>query len=409
MSGAKSLIVQKYGGSSIATPAKLRRAGLRVRESLREGVGIVVVVSAMGDTTDELIALAHRVSSDPPLREMDMLLSTGETITAPLLAMALEAGGTQAVSLTGLQAGIRTSRMHRTARIVDIVPQRVLDELERGRVVVVAGFQGATEELDVTTLGRGGSDTSAVALAVAIDARRCEIFTDVSGVYTADPRVVGDARVIAEIGYDEMLEFAAAGARVMHPRAVEIGDAYSMEIRVRSAFDDGPGTVISRHPRMENRQKVRGIAHETDVAKVTLMRVPDRPGVAASIFGPFGEHGINVDIVVQNISHEGTTDVSFTIAESDLRAARRLLGDVARAVGAGGYMATADIAKVSVVGTGLRETPGIYGRIFATLAESDINIQMITTSEIHVTCIIDRARVREAVRALHRAFELEKI
>ena len=409
MSERRATIVQKYGGSSIASPAKLRRAGLRVRESLHEGVGVVVVVSAMGDTTDELIALAHRVSSDPPLREMDMLLSTGETITAPLLAMALEAGGTSAVSLTGLQAGIRTSRMHRTARIVDIVPQRVLDELARGRVVVVAGFQGATEELDVTTLGRGGSDTSAVALAVAITAQRCEIFTDVSGVYTADPRVVPDARVIPEIGYDEMLEFAAAGARVMHPRAVEIGDAYSMEIRVRSAFDDGPGTIITRHPRMEERQKVRGIAHETDVAKVTLLRVPDRPGVAAAIFGPFGDNGINVDIVVQNISHEGTTDLSFTIAESDLRAARRLLGDIARAVGAGGYMATADIAKVSVVGTGLREVPGIYARIFGTLAESGINIQMISTSEIHVTCIIDRAQTREAVRALHRAFELEKL
>ncbi len=289
------------------------------------------------------------------------------------------------------------------------MPQRVLDELKQGKVVVVAGFQGATEGMDVTTLGRGGSDTTAVALAVELHAERCEIYTDVAGVFTADPRIAPRARVIPEIAYEEMLEFAAAGARVMHPRAVEIGEAYSMRIVVRAAFDDSPGTVICRHPSMEERQKVRGIAHETDVAKLTLMRVPDRPGVAASIFGPFGDEGINVDIVVQNLGHDGMTDVSFTIAETDLRRARKLLGGVARAVGAGGYMATADIAKVSVVGTGLRGTPGMYARIFRTLAEAGINIQMISTSEIHITCIIDRPRVREAVRALHSAFELEQI
>jgi aspartate kinase len=248
-----------------------------------------------------------------------------------------------------------------------------------------------------------------VALAVALHAERCEINTDVAGVFTADPRTVYGARVLPEIAYDEMLEFAAAGARVMHPRAVEIGEAYSMPITVRAAFDDAPGTLICRSPRMEERQKVRGIAHETDVAKVTLMRVPDRPGVAAAIFDPFADEHINIDIVVQNIGHDGTTDVSFTVAESDLRRARKLLGPVARNVGAGGYMATADIAKVSVVGTGLRSTPGVYARIFRTLADSGINIQMISTSEIHITCIIDRARVRDAVRALHAAFELEKI
>jgi aspartate kinase len=402
-------IVQKYGGSSVASPAKLRRVARRVRESLAGGVAMVVVVSAMGDTTDELIALAHRVTHDPPLREMDQLLSTGETITAPLLAMALDAAGIPAVSLTGVQAGIRTSRTHRTARIVDIVPQRVLDELEAGRVVVVAGFQGVTDDMEVTTLGRGGSDTSAVALAVAIGASTCEIFTDVAGVHTADPRVVPQARVIPEIAYDEMLEFAAVGASVMHPRAVEIGEAYSVDIRVRSTFSDEPGTVICRHPSMEERQKVRGIAHETDVAKVTLLRVPDRPGIAASIFEPFGDNAINVDIVLQNVAHDGTTDVSFTIAESDLRRARKMLAGVAGEVGAKGYMATADIAKVSVVGTGLRSTPGIFAKVFRTLAEAGINIQMISTGEIHVTCIIDRSQVREAVRALHAAFELEKI
>ena len=402
-------IVQKYGGTSVATPGKLRLVARRVRESLQTDVEAVVVVSAMGDTTDELIALAHQVTSDPPSREMDMLLSAGETISAPLLAMALEAAGTAAVSLTGVQAGIRTSRAHRTARIVDIVPQRVLDELAAGRVVVVAGFQGVTDEMEVTTLGRGGSDTSAVALAVALGADRCEIFSDVAGVHTADPRLVPDARVIPEIAYDEMLEFAAAGAVVVQPRAVEIAEAYSMAIAVRSTFDEGTGTVICRHPRMEERQKVRGIAHQNDVAKVTLLRVPDRPGVAASIFDPFGQQGINVDIIVQNLAHDGTTDVSFTIAESDLRRARMMLGAVARDVGAQGYMATADIAKVSVVGTGLRGTPGIFAKVFRTLAGAGINIEMISTGEIHLTCIIERERVGDAVRALHTAFELEKI
>jgi aspartate kinase len=312
------------------------------------------------------------------------------------------------VSLTGLQAGIRTSRVHRTARIVDIVPQRILDELDGGRVVVVAGFQGATEELDITTLGRGGSDTSAVALAVAIHADRCEIFTDVTGVHTADPRIVPEARVIPFIAYDEMLEFAAAGARVVHPRAVEIGEAYAMEIRVRSTFDDLPGTIISNNANMEERQKVRGIAHETDVAKVTLLGVPDSPGVAAAIFGPLADEAINVDIIVQNVSHDGTTDMSFTIAETDLRRAQRMLDDLAKSIGAQGFTATADIAKVSVIGTGLR-TPGVVARIFHALAEAGINIEMISSSEIHITCIIDRSRVRDAVSALHQAFELEKI
>jgi aspartate kinase len=400
-------IVQKYGGTSVATPAKLRRVARRVRESLPD-TEVVVVVSAMGETTDELIALAHSITSDPPSREMDMLLSSGEIITAPLLAMALAAAGTPAVSLTGLQAGIRTSRAHRTARIVDIVPQRILDELRGGRVVVVAGFQGATEELDITTLGRGGSDTSAVALAVAIHADRCEIFTDVTGVHTADPRIVPEARVIPIIAYDEMLEFAAAGARVVHPRAVEIGEAYAMEIRVRSTFDDHPGTIISNNANMEERQKVRGIAHETDVAKVTLLGVPDSPGVAAAIFGPLADEAINVDIIVQNVSHAGTTDMSFTIAETDLRRAQRMLDDLAKSTGAQGFTATADIAKVSVIGTGLR-TPGVVARIFHALAEAGINIEMISSSEIHITCIIDRSRVRDAVSALHQAFELEKI
>ena len=285
----------------------------------------------------------------------------------------------------------------------------MLDELGRGNVVVVAGFQGATEDMDVTTLGRGGSDTTAVALAVAIRADHCEIFTDVPGVHTADPRIVPNARVIAAIDYDEMLELASAGARVMHPRAVEIGEAYSMEIHVRSTFDDEPGTIIAKQDKMEVRQKVRAIAHETDVAKVTILRVPDQPGVAASVFGPFGDAGIDIDIVLQNVSHDGTTDLSFTIAESHLPKARRMLPALAKSVRAQGYTATAGIAKVTVIGSGLEGLAGIYAKIFRALADAGINIQMIATSEIHVTCIIDRPRVRDAVRALHTAFELERI
>jgi aspartate kinase len=402
-----SVVVQKYGGSSLAGVERLRAVAERVARVRRDGHGIVVVVSAMGDTTDELTALAHQLDDDPPSREMDMLLSTGETVTAPLLAMALHANGVDAVSLTGMQAGIRTSGAHRSARITDIVPQRVIDELGRGRVVVVAGFQGATEQLDVTTLGRGGSDTTAVALAVALDAQECAIYTDVDGIHSADPRVVPDARTIPLIGYDEMLELAAAGAAVMHPRAVEIGEAYSMPIRVASSFSDEPGTLISRQDAMEDRPKVRGIAHETDVAKVTLLGVPDRPGIAAAVFGPLGESHINVDIVVQNVSHSGHTDLSFTLAESDLPRARPVLDRIAADVGADGYDADRDIAKVTVVGSGILGSPGVFARIFETLAQESINIRMISTGEIRVTCIIDRERVEGAVRALHRAFELE--
>jgi aspartate kinase len=402
-----TVVVQKYGGSSLAGLERLRSVAQRVDACRRTSERVVVVVSAMGDTTDELTALAHQLDDDPPSREMDMLLSTGETVTAPLLAMALHARGVDAVSLNGMQAGIRTSGAHRSARITDIVPERVIEQLDAGRVVIVAGFQGATEQLDVTTLGRGGSDTTAVALAVALHAQECEIYTDVAGIHSADPRVVPEARPLPAIDYDEMLELAAAGATVLHPRAVEIGEAYSMPIRVRSAFVDGPGTLISRHQDMENRPKVRGIAHETDVAKVTLLGVPDRPGVAAAVFGPLGESHINVDIVVQNVSQSGHTDVSFTVAESDLGRARPILERVAADVGATGYDSDSGIAKVTVVGSGILGSPGVFARIFETLARESINIRMISTSEIRVTCIIDRGRVEDAVRALHRAFELE--
>ena len=400
-------VVQKFGGSSVASAELIQRVAKRIAATRRERERVVVVVSAMGDSTDELLSLAHKVNPAPTSREMDQLLSTGETITAPLMAMALERLGVAAISLTGLQAGIRTSKIHRSARIIDIVPQRIVDELGRGKVVVVAGFQGATEELDITTLGRGGSDTTAVALAVELKAERCEIYTDVTGVYTADPRLEPRARPIPEIAYSEMLEFAAVGAKVMHPRAVEIGETYSMPIVVRSTFEDHPGTLICQHPTMEDRQKIRGIAHDTGVAKVILTRVPDRPGIAAQVFGPLGEAGINVDIIVQNVSHDGYTDLSFTIAEDDLPRARPLLERVASAVGAEHIDTDTGIATVSVVGTAFLGSPGMFARIFRALAAEDINVEQITTSQIHVTVIIDRDRVTAAVRALHAEFELD--
>jgi aspartate kinase len=380
----------------------------RIAATRAERGRVVAVVSAMGDSTDELISLAHKVNPAPPSREMDQLLSTGETITAPLMAMALERLGVPAISLTGLQAGIRTSSVHRSARIVDIVPQRIVDELERGRVVVVAGFQGVDEALDITTLGRGGTDTTAVALAVELSAERCEIYTDVAGVYTADPRVEPRARLIPEIAYQEMLEFAAVGAKVMHPRAVEIGETYSMPIVVRSTFEDQPGTLICQHPAMEDRQKIRGIAHDSGVAKVILTRVPDRPGIAAAVFDAIGKAGINVDIIVQNVSHDGFTDLSFTIAEEDLSRSRPVLEEVAREVQAGQVVADTGIATVSVVGTAFLGTPGMFARIFDALSAQGINVEQITTSQIHVTVVIARDRVADAVRALHAEFELDR-
>jgi aspartate kinase len=401
-------IVQKFGGSSVASTELIQRVARRIAATRAERGRVVAVVSAMGDSTDELISLAHKVNPAPPSREMDQLLSTGETITAPLMAMALERLGVPAISLTGLQAGIRTSSVHRSARIVDIVPQRIIDELERGRVVVVAGFQGVDDALDITTLGRGGTDTTAVALAVELSAERCEIYTDVAGVYTADPRVEPRARLIPEIAYQEMLEFAAVGAKVMHPRAIEIGETYSMPIVVRSTFEDQPGTLICQHPAMEDRQKIRGIAHDSGVAKVILTRVPDRPGIAAAVFGAIGKAGINVDIIVQNVSHDGFTDLSFTIAEEDLSRSRPVLDEVARYVQAGQVVTDTGIATVSVVGTAFLGTPGMFARIFDALSAQGINVEQITTSQIHVTVIIARDRVADAVRALHAEFELDR-
>ncbi|HEY2598700.1 MAG TPA: aspartate kinase [Candidatus Dormibacteraeota bacterium] len=403
------MIVQKYGGTSVGTAARIRRVCRRIAATVKRGEQVVVVVSAMGNTTDRMIALAQSVNPEPPARELDMLVANGETITAPLVAMCLEGMGVAAISLSGLQAGVRTSAQHSRARIQDINPGRILQALREGKVPVVAGFQGVTESLEITTLGRGGSDTTAVALAAALKADSCEIYTDVDGIFTADPRVVRNAQKLAYIRYDEMLELAAVGARVMHPRAVEIGELYGVRIHVRSSFNDSVGTMIVAQVPVEERQRVRGIAQETNVAKITVLGVADRPGVAAAIFEPLGKAGISVDVIVQNIGRSGHTDLTFSVAESDLRAAVKLVKAALKQIGAKSISSAGGIAKLSIVGTGMLGTPGIAGRMFRALADAGINIEMISTSEIRITCLVARDQVEKGVRVLHKTFELEKL
>jgi aspartate kinase len=401
------LIVQKYGGTSVGDAERIKRVADRIA-SIAADHDIVVTVSAMGHTTDELISLARQVARDPVDREMDQLLVTGEQISASLVAMALIDRGQSAVSLTAGQAGIRTTGLFTKARITDIHPERIRRELDEGRVPIVTGFQGISESQDVTTLGRGGSDTTAVALAAALKAERCEILTDVEGIYTADPRVVPTARKLAQISYQEMLELASLGARVMHPRAVELGEEYDVPILVRSSFSDAPGTLITRIENVEVRKNVRGIAHDTDVAKIRIVGVPDRPGIAAAIFNPLADAAISVDTIVQNTSMDGKTDLSFTVSRADHARAAALMEGILPDIDAAGLDHSDGLAKVSVVGTGMQSAPGYAARMFKVLAASKINIDMITTSDIRITCIISASQVDEAMNALHAAFELDQ-
>ena len=402
-----ALVVQKYGGSSVADAERIRNVAARIKRRAGAGDRVVAVVSAMGDTTDALIDLAHQITEHPEPREMDVLLSTGETQSSALMVMALHAIGVDAISLSGAQAGMRTSSVHRNARILAIEPVRVREEVERGRVVIVAGFQGLTEDLDVATIGRGGSDTTAVAFAAALGAS-CEIYTDVDGVYTADPRVVPRARKLKDITYEEMLELASKGARVMAPRAVELGSVYNIPILVASSFQDGPGTLIHGGIDMEGFNRVRGIAHDADVAKITIRGVPDRPGVAAEIFTPLAGAHLSVDTIVQNVGDHQLTDITFTLAKNDMKAALPLVREVAETIGARDVVADERMAKVSIVGTGIQSAPGYAAGMFRALSDAGINIDLISTSEIRITCIIPQDRVDDAVRALHAAFELEK-
>jgi len=406
------LVVQKFGGSSLADADRIRRVARRIARERATGSDLVVVVSAMGDTTDELLALAAGITDEPDSRELDVLLATGEHQSATLLSMALHALGLPAISLSGPQAGITTDGRYGRARIADIEPRRMRAELEQGKIVIVAGFQGMSEasaaDAEITTLGRGGSDTTAVALAARLGADRCQIFTDVRGIFTADPRIVTDARQLPVIGYEEMLELAGQGAQVMQTRAVELGWVNGVVIEVLSSFEDAPGTLIEEDPFVEQRNKVRGLAHDRNVAKVTLVEVPDRPGVAHAVFAPLAEAGINVDMIVQNVGHRGATDLSFTIPEVELARAKRILDRVVRELGFREMTTDSSVAKVSIVGAGVQNAPGYAARMFGALATAKVNIEMITTSEIRITCMIAEDDIETAVRALHEAFELEK-
>jgi aspartate kinase len=404
-----SIIVHKYGGSSLADAEKIRNVARRIIRAKEEGNQVVAVCSAMGDTTDDLLKLAHQISDSPEERELDVLLSTGELVTCTLMAMALRSLGHHAVSLSGAQAGIRTDKSYSKARIVRVDAGRMQRELDLGHIVIVAGFQGETEDEDVTTLGRGGSNTTAVAVAAALGASVCAMYTDVDGVYTADPRIVPEARKLPEIGYEEMLELATYGSNVLHNRSVELAELYNVPILVASSFKEVPGTLIHGGIPMEVRNKVRGIAQDSNVAKITIVGIPDKPGTAAAIFEPLAKSNVSVDTIVQNISlHQKLTDLTFTVAKTDLKKAMGIVQPVAKSIGAKECISADGLAKVSVVGTGMQNTPGFAARMFRALSDQGINIELITTAEIRITCIIAADKAVEAVRALHRAFELEK-
>src|SRR5499425_112829 len=400
------LIVQKYGGSSVADPEKIKNVARRVAETAAQGHRVVVVVSAMGKTTDGLVALAQAITTMPDPREMDMVLATGEQVTIGLLAMALQAMGQPACSFTGPQVGLVTDTVHTSARIRRITAERIQSALEAGKVVVVAGFQGMTEGGDITTLGRGGSDLTGVALAAALKADVCEIFTDVDGVYTADPNVVPDARKLARVSYDEMLEMAALGARVLQARSVEFAKKYGVTVHVRSTFRPDPGTLVTKEEAGMEQAVVTGVTHDRSQAKISILRVPDRPGIAAQVFGAVAAKNVVVDMIVQNISQDGYTDMSFTLPRGDHARAVAELNEVVREIGARGIVHNERVAKVSIVGVGMRSHSGVASTMFAALAREGINIQMISTSEIAVSCVIEDKYAELAVRALHDTFEL---
>lgn len=403
------LVVQKYGGSSVADIEKIKHVVKRVLECKNNGNDVVVVVSAMGDTTDELIELAKAITSDPSDREMDVLMSIGEQISMSLLAICLEDTGYPSISLTGAQAGILTSRVHRNARIISVKPDRVKEELKKGKIVIVAGFQGLNDMGDITTLGRGGSDTTAVALAAALKADLCEIYTDVDGVYTANPRVVKNASRLDVISYDEMLEMANLGAQVLQPRAVEFAKMHDVKICVRSTFTDGRGSIVMDTQSMERSLLVTGVAHETGIVKFAIFDVPDRPGTAFQLFSALAENSVNVDIIVQSAAEGKATDVLFTVSKNDFEKTKKVLDSAAAKLGANKIVYRDGLAKVSVIGAGMASNPGVAARMFGALARENINIVAISTSEIRISCIIEEEFVEKAVNACHTEFGLDKL
>jgi aspartate kinase len=405
-----AVIVQKYGGTSVAGPEEIKRVARRIVRTAENGNSVCAVVSAMGHATDELIELAAQISSRPEPRELDMLLTAGERISMALVSMAINDLGHEAVSFTGSQAGIMTDTTHGKARIVAISRGRVHQALDEGKIAILAGFQGvSTTTKEVTTLGRGGSDTTAVAMAAALGAEDCEIYTDVDGVYSADPRIVAAAHKLHEVSFEEMLDLAAGGARVLALRSVEYARNHGVKIHVRSSFNDSEGTWILKEEDMLEQAIISGIAHDTSEAKVTIRRVPDRPGVAGRTFRPLADAGINIGEIVQNTSHEGLADISFTLPENELDRAEPILEQLSREIGAEGFSSERDIAKVSVVGAGMRSNPGVAAAIFEALADAGVNIEIISTSSIRVSCVVPAADCDRAVNVIHERLKLEDV
>jgi aspartate kinase len=408
MDGSRALVVMKFGGTSVAGAEQIKDAAARIVSATEDGCSVVAVLSARGATTDQLVAMAQEISPIPHPREMDMLLSTGERISCALCAMAIHDLGASAISLSGSQAGIVTDTSHTKARILDVRADRIRGALEEGNIVLVAGFQGVSTASNVTTLGRGGSDTTAVALAAALGADVCEIYTDVDGVFSADPRIVPEARKLPVLSFEEMLEMAASGARVLQLRSVEYARNYGVPIKVRPSFSDGSGTLVVGEDETMERPLVTAVTHSTDEARVTLTGVPDRPGIAGHIFRTLAAADINVDMIVQNepLSEDQSAEISFTVPKDDAGGARRSLEPVARELGLGDVVTNDDMGKVSIVGAGMRSHPGVAAKVFTVLGEHGINIEMISTSPIKISCVITADRVPDAVRALHEAFEL---
>lgn len=402
-----ALIVMKFGGSSVGTTERMGRVAQRIVDKKLQGDRVVVVVSAMGDTTDDLIDKSKEINGNPPAREMDMLLTTGEQISTALLSMAIHQLGHEAVSMTGWQAGIRTDGTFGKARITDIAPERLIRALDQGKIVIVAGFQGMTEDGEITTLGRGGSDTTAVALAAAIRADVCEIYTDVDGVYSTDPRIVKNARKLEAISYDEMLELANLGAAVLHPRAVEYAKHYKVNLVVRSSFTQNEGTSVKEEASMEQGIVVRGIAYDKNVARISIIGVADVPGVLASIFGALAQAGIDVDIIVQSGVQNGKADFSFTVAQSERARAMEVIAGIRAKVPYDNAVYEENLVKVSIVGAGMVSNPGVAARMFEVISQLGVNIQMVSTSEIKVSCVIAAESYQDVVRALHTAFGLD--
>jgi aspartate kinase len=404
-----SLIVQKYGGSSVANADLIKNVAKRVIEGYEEGNQMIVVVSAMGDTTDHLIELMEDITDDPDPREVDMLLTTGEQVSIALLTMAIHALGYPAISLTGSQMKIKTNEKHNQAMITDIDTTRLKKELAENKIVIVAGFQGVNENQDFTTLGRGGSDTTTVAVAAAINADRCEIYSDVDGVYTADPRVVRSASKLDHISYEEMLELANLGANVLHPRAVELAKTYDLKLYIASSFNKTTGTIVRGDEKMEGKKNVVGVASDLGEIKITVERVPDEPGIAGKMFRSLADNAVNVDMIIQNLQRDELNDITFTINQDQERLALKVLENIKSEIRFNNYSIDRDVAKISIVGAGMQSTPGIAARMFTSLGENNINIGMITTSEIKISCLIKKNDANKALNVLHQEFKLDKI